>query len=203
MEVTTTNANLNLNPARADKYHFALGDIPSIPLLAPGDMSGVDELRYTVNEKSFFHLGIKSIDLPGLSLGEVIVGTAHADIKDTNMRYAYENITSVVKVDNNYLMYKMLILWMYLMNRPDEYNQFASDETFDRTATTAILTINDNFNNPVISFEFYDLRPLTISSLPLTYETKGDELYLTVTWQYTYFMPRQATGQPYELDLAR
>jgi hypothetical protein len=30
----------------------------------------------------------------------------------------------------------------------------------------------------------------------------GDDLTIDVTWQYTYFMPRKANGDPYSLDVS-
>ena len=106
-----------------------------------------------------------------------------------------------VKIDNNFLVYKILVLWMFLVNRPDTFNQFGSSETFEKTSVTAILTMNDNFNNPVISFEYYDLRPVSIGGFPLSYDSDGKELTLPVKWQYTYFLPRKQNGEAYPLDI--
>lgn len=196
------NINLNVNPARADRFFLTFGDIPSLPLLTPQDLTQFQAEQLQIDEKSFFHLAVRSVELPGLSLGDAKIDTMFNSIAETNLKFTYDNLVTELRVDNNFLVYKMLVLWMMLINSPDGFNQFANRKTFDRTAITAILTVKDNFQNSIISFEFYDLRPISISSIPLSFTNEGDEIMLTVNWQYTYFMPKTATGQPYDLTLS-
>ena len=89
---------------------------------------------------------------------------------------------------------------MYLINNPEGYNQFAMGETFDRTAVQGILTVNDSFNDPVIEFDVYSIRPMIIPPIPFSYKN-GDEIVLNIEWSYTYYMPRTAGGERFDLLL--
>jgi hypothetical protein len=195
------NVNINLNPARQDRFSFALGEIPSLKLLTPEELTEFQKYQSANDDKNFFYLGIKSVELPAISLGDTKIDNRFIAIAETDMKYTFENFTTEIRLDNNYFIYKMLVLWMFLMNRPDEYNENSSRKTFEDTAVEGILTMKDNFNQPVISFQFIDLRPVALPSLPMTFAEGGNEIILNVTWQYTYFMPRKANGEAYNLDL--
>ncbi len=201
MEVIRENSSLNINPARADKFYLIFGDIPSLSMLAPNELSEINKILITNEDKNFFHLGIKGVTLPGISLDEMNVNTTHMNIKDISMKYNFENLTTSIKLDSNFFIYKMISLWMMLMNNPEGYNQYASLKTFEKTAVNAVLVAKDNFNNPVVSFEFYDLRPISLPSIPLSFDNEGDEIVLDVTWQYTYFMPKKIDGESYNLKI--
>lgn len=198
---TKDNLNLNVNPAREDKFSLVFGSIPSLPLLTPEDLENYQKLKVAVDEQNYFDMALKSIEMPGLAMDEMTISTMFVDAKDVTNKFQFENLTTVVRLDNNFLIYKILVLWMFLINRPDEFNQFSSQDTYEKTTVTSILTMRDNFNTPVISFEFYGLRPISIGGLPLSYESDGKELSLNVTWQYTYFMPRKQNGEIYPLNL--
>jgi len=197
----TDNLNLNVNPARADKFYLTIGNIPSSILLTPKELTVFQTDQLINQEKNFFYLGIKSLELPGLSLSDEKIDTMFNSVAETNNKYTFDPLTTEIKIDDNFLIYKMLFLWLFLINRPDEFNQFASGETFEKTSVTAILTITDSFNNPTITFEFYDLRPIAIPNIPLSFTNEGEELTMNITWQYTYFMPRKINGDAYSLNI--
>ena len=198
---TAENTGLNLNPARLDKFTLVLGNIPSIPLLTPDELEGLNQIQHETQEKHFFHLALKGVEIPGFSLGESKIDSMFNSVAEVDNKYTFENLTTEIRVDNNFLIYKMLMLWMLLTNRPDEFNQFGNADTKEKTFSQAILNLKDNFNSTVISFEFYDLRPIVLPSIPMSYNNEGDEIVINVTWQYTYFMPRTANGEAYNLNL--
>jgi len=195
------NTNINLNPARQDKFFFALGDIPSTALLTASDLTSSQAIQMRIDDKNYYNLGLKGLQLPGLSIGELKIDTPFSPVSEVDMKYTYDTFSTTIKLDKDFLIYKMMILWMILIKQPDKFNQFGMLDTFDATATDGILTILNNFNEPVISFEFYELRPISIPSIPLTYESDGEEISIDITWAYTYFMPRTYSGEAYSTDL--
>lgn len=195
------NTNLNLNTAHPDKFFFTLGEIPSSQLLDPEGLNQLQRIIERSQNQNYFNLALRSIDLPGLSIGETKIETMFTSIAESTMVSEFDTLTTTIVLDNNWLLYKLLILWILLIKNPEGFNQFAMGETFDRTATTGILTIQDNFHKPVLSFEYYDLRPLSIPSLSMDYTTGGDEMTIDVTWSYSYFMPKTATGGDFDLTL--
>ena len=195
------NTNLNLNTAHPDKFFLSLGNIPSAQLLDPEGLSTLQRIQEQTKNQSYFNLAVRSLELPGVSVGEAKIETMFTAVAETTMVTEYDVLTTTIVLDNNWLLYKMLLLWVFLIKNPENFNQYGSQETFEKTATTGILTINDNFHNSVMSFEFFDMRPLSIPSVGLDYTSEGEEITLDITWTYTYFMPRTPTGDAIDLTL--
>ena len=195
------NTNLNLNSAHPDKFFLSLGEIPSAQLLDPAGLTLLQKITEGNQNQSYFNLSLRSLELPGLSIGETKVETMFTAVAEANMVPEYDVLTTTVVMDNNWLIYKMFLLWLMLIKNPEGFNQYGMSDTFDKTSTNAILTIKDNFKASVLSFEFYDLRPLSIPSIPLDYTTEGDEITLDITWSYTYFMPKTPSGENFDLTL--
>ena len=198
---SSDNLNLNLNSARQDKFFLRFGEIPSLQLLTPQEASEIQTIKLSQEDKDFFHLSLKTASIPGIALGGTKTPTMFAPVSDTDMNFAFEPFQTVMRMDSNYILYKMLILWMYLIKHPETASQFPAGQTYDLTAISAILTMVDNFNNPVVSFEFFGLRPLSLPTIELDYATEGQELTIPVTWEYDYFMPRTANGEPYSTTI--
>lgn len=195
------NSNLNLNAARPDAFFFRLGTIPSAELLAPSELTEVEKTRIIIADQEYFNLGLRTAEIPSISLGEVKIGTMFSPLADTDMKYEFGTFNTQLKLDNNYLIYKMLLLWIQMIKPPDNFNQYWMKKTFDITTTTGILTINNNFKEPVMSIEFYELRPLALPAIPLSYTTQGEEILIDVTWSYSYFMPKKSSGQEYSIQV--
>lgn len=193
------NTNLNLNAARPDAFFLRLGSIPSLQLLAPEDVSTDEAIRGIIADQEYFNLSLKGVEIPSIALGELKLGTTFSPLAETDMAYEFGPLTTQIRLDSNFLLYKMLILWIQMTKDPEKFNQYGMQKTFDITTTTGILTMVDNFKTPIISFEFYELRPLSLPSIPLTYTTLGEEIVMDVTWSYSYFMPKKSTGATYSL----
>lgn len=193
------NQNLNLNPARPDKFFMTFGDFPSIPLLTPEEATQAEKLKLSREDKDFFHIAIQSAKIPAISLGEVKTQTMFTPVADTDMNFTFDTLTVNMKMDENFILYKMLVLWMFLIKHPETASLHGMKETFDRTNVNAILTKTDNFNQPIISFEFYELRPLGIPTIDLDYNSEGEELIVPITYSYSYFLPKTSGGEDYKI----
>jgi hypothetical protein len=198
---------LNLNRAHPDKFSLVLPNIPSSELLSDEE---TQEGRYKdlITDQNYFMLSLQGVELPGLSMGDLKVPTMLSPIAHVDMVYNYDPITTEIRVDKDFLVYKLMILWMHLIKNPEEFNQFKADETFRRTTTTGTIMLRENLRDdlgkefePVMSFDFYDFRPISVGAIPLSYSNPGDEITLTVNWTYSYFMPRKHNGDPYSVKL--
>jgi hypothetical protein len=194
------NQNLNLNPARPDRFFLRLGDIPSIPLLTPKEAGVIDKLKLNQDDKDFFHIALRTAQLPGVGLGEVKIPTMLAPLSDSDMVFSFDTFSTNMKMDSNYILYKMFILWIFMIKHPEYGSQGSMKQIFEKTTTTGILTLRDNFNAEVLSIELYELRPLVIPTIDLDYSNEGDEIMLPITWSYSYFMPKTGAGQSFSVD---
>lgn len=195
MSELVPNNSLNLNSAREDKFFLRFGNIPSAKLLTPTELGAIEKILLHGDDKEFFHLALSTANIPEVSLGELRYDNRFASITDTDMKIKYGEFTTSITLDDNYLIYRMLILWIFMIKNPEGYNQFYKSITYEETVVTALLLVNDNFDNTVLTFEFFDLRPLRIPSINLTYVTEGAPLKVDITWSYSYFMPRTSDGK--------
>lgn len=188
------NNNLNLNEARDDKFFLRLGNIPSVQLLTPTELGDIQKILANGDDVEFFHLALSSANIPDVSLGELRYETTFTSVTDTDMKIKFGPFTTTLTLDNEYLIYTMLIMWIFMIKNPEGYNQYDKATTYKKTTVSATLIVTDNFNKPIKSFEFFDLRPLKIPSIPLTYKSEGKALEIEIEWTYSYFMPRSSNG---------
>lgn len=195
------NTNLNLNAARQDAFFFRLGNIPSLELLSPEDATEIEAIRTIIADQEYFNLSLKTFEIPSISLGEIKIDTMLSPIAETDMKYEFGALTTQLKLDSRYFIYKILLLWVQMTKPPDVFNQYWMQKTHGLVTTTGILTIVDNFKTPIFSLEFYELRPLALPPIPLSYTTMGEEMVIDVTWSYSYFMPKNASGSAFSLNV--
>lgn len=195
------NIDLNLNAARPDKFYLRFGNIPSIQLLNPKEITLLNEINNYRKDTEYFHLGLMGANIPDFGLNEIKIGGQLAPVATTDMTYEFGNFTTKFKLDNNYIIYKLIYLWILLTKNPEYYNQFQMHPTHEETCVTATLMVQGNMGETVSSFEFYDLRPLKIPSIPLEYTSEGEDLTFDVDWSYTYFAMRKTNGESYDITL--
>jgi hypothetical protein len=198
--MSTENQNLNLNRAKQDKFTLILSDIPSSVLLNPTGLTGSNLIYNNQSDRNAFALSLQSVEMPGVSLNESKVQGTHAAVSQTDMELTYDPFVTEVKIDENYVIYKLLVLWLYLIKNPEGYNQYDMSKTYERTYVQGTLIMNNNFNTPVMEVDFYDLRPLQVPPMSLSY-TGSEEMKISVTWAYSYFMPRDVNSTPISLTL--
>jgi hypothetical protein len=196
------NTDLNLNAARPDRFFLRFGIIPSLPLLSPPEASNLQKIILNQNDKEYFHLALKGVDMPGVSLEEIKIDTTYVPLADTTMKFTYEPLVTEIKLDSNYVVYKTLLFWLFLTKHPQLLSNWGSSiKNFQETTTQATLIITDNFKNPILSFDFYELRPLSLPTIPFSYKTEGEEMTMQVTWSYSYYLPKTAGGKDFNFSL--
>lgn len=202
-----TNQQLNLNRARLDKYSLILSSIPSAVLLSGSEIEE-EMLKDIIDEENSFRLSLQSVELPGVSLGESKLPTMFSPIALVDMVYNFDDLTTGIRIDSNYVVYKLMLLWLHLIKNPEGFNQFDNKKTFDVTTVTGTIIVRGNIKEdmssdyvPVMAFDFFDLRPISVPSISFDYSNEGDESPLAVTWTYSYFMPRKSNGDAISIQL--
>jgi hypothetical protein len=190
------NRSLNLNEARDDKFFLRLGNIPSAKLLTPTELGDIQKILAHGDDTEFFHLALSATNIPEVSLGELRYETMFTSVTDVDMKIKFGAFNTTITLDNEYLIYKMLVLWLFMIKNPEGFNQFDKSKTYKETSVSAELIVANNFNKPVMAFQFFDLRPLSIPSIPLNYRSDGAPLNLEIPWAYSYFMPRTSSTEP-------
>jgi hypothetical protein len=197
------NTGLNLNRARQDKFQLLLSNIPSSAILPQEEINDVmQSAKLSLNDMEFFRLSLQGVSLPEWSIGEQRIATQFGvPISHTTNVHEFSPLTTTLRMDENYTLYKMLWLWIMLMNDPEKANQLTSKQQSHTTQVTSYLYVKDNYNKSVLGFQFFDLRPMTLPSIDLNYTSEGTEIDFSVTWMYSYFMPVKPNAQPYDILL--
>jgi hypothetical protein len=198
------NEGLNLNRARLDKFELLLADIPSSPILPQKEFNDtIQQAKIAVNDMEFFRLSLQGVTLPEWTIGEQRLGTQFgAPISHTTNQHDFSSLNTMMRMDENFILYKMLWLWMMLMNDPEKANQLNSKDQSFTTQVEAYLYVKDNFNKTVLAYRFFDLRPMTLPSIDLSYASEGQEIDFSVSWMYSYYIPVKSTSENYDIFLS-
>lgn len=138
----------------------------------------------------------QEVNLPGLLLGEPEFGTPFARVPVPGETLTYEQLEIQFLIDERMDNYKSLYNWMVALGFPQDYNQYLSLSDLDQINTTelatnysdATLLILNNNNQPSQIVTFYDLFPVSISSLQFA-STNTDVNYLVgrANFRFSYY----------------
>jgi hypothetical protein len=165
-------------------------------------------LKDIVDDENAFRLSLQTVSLPGVSIGDSKLPTMFSPIALVDMVYSFDPLTTGIRIDSNYVVYKLMLLWLHLIKNPEGFNQFDNKKTFDITTVTGTIVVRGNLKDsvtsdyaPVMAFDFFDLRPISVPAISFDYSNEGEETPLDITWTYSYFMPRKANGDPISIRL--
>lgn len=161
------------------------------PLQSNGFMLKINKLP----EISFFcqEANVPSIDLPAAVQASPLIEDSHPGDKVT---FGDLNVTFLI--DEDLVNYKAVYNWMMGLGFPKSHDQFANfinsqDPNTNLSVSAAsvsdgVLQVLNSSNNPVASFMFRDMYPMSLSSLQLQ-STTTETTYLAgqATFRFTLF----------------
>ena len=137
----------------------------------------------------------QTVNIPGLSLGEVVRPTPFVDYPMPGDKVTYDDLSVAFLVDEDMSNYIELMVWMKnLGNTQDPTKQYATlvasdDKTSDCSLT--ILTNNMNANKDIV---FFDCWPTSLSELSMeTVATEVEPLQATATFKFRDFEIKKVT----------
>ena len=136
-----------------------------------------------------------SVNIPGITGGEVIQPTPIYDIKLPGDKLVFEPLIVNFLVTENLQNYKEIYDWLLGIYYPNTTDQYTELITKDRNKTKmqnkygdAHMFVLTNKMNPIARIKFIEAYPIALS--PLTYDsTVTDTVPLTcdATFNYTYY----------------
>lgn len=114
----------------------------------------------------------QSINLPGVSLGEVDYVTPFLDIFAPGTKLQYEPLDIEFIVDEELTSWKNLYNWFTSIADPDgfEKRDHSREIQSRKHYSDATLTVLSALNNPLLRIEFTNIFPLTMSDI--TFDTR-------------------------------
>lgn len=136
-----------------------------------------------------------SVNVPGVTLGEVIQPTPLLDLKIPGDKLTYDPLIVNFIVQENLANYIELYNWLFAIGHPEDLSSYKtvakqnpSRSIKSNIYSDATLMIMTNKFNPVVKVNFTDVYPTALS--PLTYDTSITDvtpITTDATFNYSYY----------------
>lgn len=129
----------------------------------------------------------QSVNLPGVSLGEVIRTTPFLDQYSPGTKLTYTPLNVTFLVDEQLESWKNMYNWFTSIGDPDGFeSRDGSVELGSNTKLSdATLTVLNALNNPVLRINFINAFPLSMSDLQFDSTLSADTIITsTATFRY-------------------
>ena len=133
-----------------------------------------------------------SVSIPGLTLGEAIVGTPFTDRKEPGDKIIFSVLSITSILDEDLKVWKEVYDWITGLGFPENFGQYKSFNPNRRvllspedTFSDAILTVYNNQQKPKLRLKFFDMFPIALGDIPLSTQETGDEA-LSVVMDFQY-----------------
>lgn len=120
----------------------------------------------------------QSVNIPGVSLGEVIRTTPFLDMYSPGTKLNYESLDIEFIVDSELTSWKNMYDWFISMADPDGFEK--RDNTLNPSSTKhmsdATLTVLSSLNNPLVRIEYIDLFPTSLGAIDFDTRLSSDTI---------------------------
>lgn len=120
----------------------------------------------------------QSVNLPGVSLGEVNRATPFLDMYSPGTKLTYSPLEIVFLIDEELQSWKNLYNWFLSMADPDGFEARDGSKELQsiKHFSDATLTILSGLNNPIIRIQYSNVFPLTIGDIQFDTTQSADNL---------------------------
>jgi len=120
----------------------------------------------------------QEVNLPGITLGEVIRDTPFLDMYSPGTKLTYDPLDISFTVDEDLESWKNLYSWFLTIADPDGFEKRTYVKELQRTEhfSDAYLTVLSALNNPVLRIEFTNVFPLTLSDIQFDTKLSADTI---------------------------
>jgi hypothetical protein len=129
----------------------------------------------------------QTVNLPGVSLGEVVRVTPFLDMYSPGTKLTYEPLEMEFMVDEELLSWKNLYDWFTSMADPDgfEKRDVSRELQTIKYFSDATLTVLSALNNPILRIQYTNVFPLTISDIQFD-TTRSADTIITAKATFRY-----------------
>jgi len=129
----------------------------------------------------------QTVNLPGVTLGEVVRVTPFLDMYSPGTKLAYNTLDVSFVVDSELAGWKNLYNWFTSIADPDgfEKRDGSIELQTNKHFSDATLTILSSLNNPLMRIEFTNLFPVSMSDIRFDTTASADTI-ITVDATFRY-----------------
>lgn len=153
----------NTNPLQPTKYLLSFNRMPAVQYFC------------------------QSVNLPGVSLGEVIRTTPFLDQYSPGTKLTYTPLSITFIIDEELQSWKNMYDWFTSIGDPDgfESRDHSIELGSNNKLSDATLTVLNALNNPVLRINFINVFPLSMSDLNFDSTLSADTI-ITSTASFRY-----------------
>ena len=120
----------------------------------------------------------QEVNLPSVTLGEVIRATPFLDMYSPGTKLSYDPLEISFMVDENMESWKNIYDWFLSMADPEGFEKRNYVRELQRTEhfSDATLTVLRALNNPILRIEFSNVFPLTLSDINFDTKSSADDI---------------------------
>lgn len=123
----------------------------------------------------------QKVTLPEISIDGVVDHISpFSNMKRPGEKITYGTLEVSFRLDENLLNYSEIFNWMNSIARSSDFGDSVNDPYSDGT-----VIINNSHNNPIKSFTFHDMYPISLSNLNFD-STLSEETYLTADVSFNF-----------------
>jgi hypothetical protein len=129
----------------------------------------------------------QTVNLPGVSLGEVVRVTPFLDMYSPGTKLTYEPLEMEFMVDEELLSWKNLYDWFTSMADPDGFEKRDGSRELQtiKYFSDATLTVLSALNNPILRIQYTNVFPLSISDIQFDTTKSADTIIIAkATFRY-------------------
>lgn len=134
-----------------------------------------------------FKLYISDVELPGVNLDTVRLGTQFADIARAS-KIKFTDLNTTMLVSENLLDYNAILYWLYALHNPEQFHQLNGRGMIQEFFTDVHLIITNNHREKVAEYKFIDAFPFSLNPQTFSYKN-ADKLTMNVTWAHSGMVP--------------
>jgi hypothetical protein len=137
----------------------------------------------------------QSANIPGMTLGQATINTPMLDVYSPSTKMSYNHFTVQFTVDEKLKSWQELHSWFRSIASPVGFNernrltalqnQFATKKS---VYSDGIFTTLSALNNPIVSIQFFNLFPISLSDIDFDTKLSADTIITaSATFVYDYF----------------
>ena len=170
--MTALNRNpQNTNFLQPTKYLLTFGRIPTIQYFC------------------------QTANIPGVSMGSIVVNTPTIDIKVAGNKLTYEEFEIEFTVDESIQSWTELYKWLLAFASPKGLSSRAEQMSLQNQSTKyldnyseATLTVMSSLNNPLFRINYHKVFPVSVSGIQFDVKLSADTIVTAkATFAYEYF----------------
>jgi hypothetical protein len=137
----------------------------------------------------------QEINLPGVSLGEVLRDTPFLDMYSPGTKLTYDPLDITFTIDEELASWKNIYDWFTTIADPDgfENRNYTRELQRNEYFSDAFLTVLSALNNPILRIEFTNVFPLTLSDIQFDTKASADTI-ITARATFRYQSYRYLTA---------